>query len=177
MTDEMGTILREHLVFKDEGLKEWMLELLDFGQATTSLKQALDKLVPLSKELASSIDFRDKVPYCSLLLAFVYFRWDNYSSSDAWIQDALIRGFGNGSASQNHAVALWLHALAKEKSEHIDEAQHDIHDAIRLLQREVETCKRRGKWSEQKKYEHLIGRLQETGTRLNKEFRVHWVTS
>lgn len=177
MTDEMSTILRDHLIFKDDGLKQWVLELLDFGESSTSLKQALDKLLPLSNELSSSIDFINKVPYCSLLLGYVYFCWNNYSSSVAWIQDAIIKGFGNGSDAQNHAVALWLHALAKEKSEHIDEAQHDIHNAIRLLQREIETCKRRGKWSEQKKYERLIEKLQETGKRLNAEFRVHWVSS
>ena len=176
MTDEMSTILRNHLAFKDDAIKEWMLELLDFGQNATTLEQALGKLVPLSKELSSSIDFIGKAPYCSLLLAYMFFRWDNYSSAVAWIQDAIIKGFGNGSDAQNHAVALWLRALANEKADHLDEAQHDICDAIQRLEREVTTCKRRGKWSEQKKYEGMIEKLHETEKRLSKEFKVHWVS-
>jgi hypothetical protein len=176
MTDEMSSILRNHLAFKDDALREWMLELLDFGQNATALEHALDKLVPLSKELSSSIDFISKAPYCSLLLAYMFFRWDNYSSSVAWIQDAIIKGLGNGSEAQNHAVALWLRALANEKAGHLDEAQHDLNDAIQRLQREVITCKRRGKWSEQKKYECMIAKIHETGQRLSREFRVHWVS-
>lgn len=174
MADNMIEILRNHLSYKDDSLREWMLELLSFSQNAAGLKQALDRLVPLRNELSSSIDFISKVPYCSLLLSYVYYRWNNFSSSASWAEDAIIKGFGNDCEAQNHAVALWLHGLANEQANDIEKAQRDLNDAIKLIEREVSNCKRRGKWTQQKKYEAMIKQLCETTNRLTNEFRCYW---
>jgi hypothetical protein len=180
MTDEMNDILRNHLVFKDDALREWMLEMLDFGQNTVSLKQALDELMPLHNDLSSSIDFVSRLPYCSLVLCYVCYRGEKFSDSATWAMDAIIRirkGFENLAESQNYVVAHWLHGLASEKAGLTVDAEHSISEGIKRIQWQLNDCKRRGQWTQLEQLEVIHRQLKEMECRLKGNRHAHYVLS
>ena len=173
MTDEIADILRKHLSFKnDPALRRWLLEQLDFSEKAESLGKITANLIPSYEDFSRSTELLPKAPYCALLLCHAYYKWADYLEAAKLAGDAITLGFGSGNEPQNHVISLWLRALTNEKTRHIEDAWQDTTDAIKVIEREIDDCKRRSnKQDERNEYERLVKLLHETGKRLQEEFQ------
>jgi hypothetical protein len=150
MMDQIEAILESYLSFdfqekepllEDVSVKNWMSRVLTLFRNSASFQQAKAIIEPLSNEYSSSLNFNDKVPYSSLLLFYVSYKWGHYSDAAKYAKDA-IDEFAQRGMTQNQIISLWLRALAFEEDEQIEDAQDDIKIALKLIEKKLSDCKR-----------------------------------
>jgi hypothetical protein len=180
MTRHIENILRNHLSFdfqekdptlENKSLKNWMFEVLRQCKRADNFEDAHAKIEPRNNEYSSSLSFNEKVPYSTLLLFYVSYKWGSFSEA------ANIAGDANDEFKQrgklhNQTIALWLRALAYEQENHIENAQNDINDALDLVERKLSDCKRFTRMKvKQKDYENIKAELRKVKDRLKKRLR------
>jgi tetratricopeptide (TPR) repeat protein len=150
MMDQIEAILESYLSFdfqekapslEDVSLRNWMSEVLTLCKNAASFQQANAIIEPRNNEYSSSIDFNDKVPYSSLLLFYVFYKWGKYAEATKWVTDA-IDEFAQRGMAQNQIISLWLRALTFEEQEHVEDAQEDLKYALKLIEKKLCDCKR-----------------------------------
>lgn len=156
---------------EDVSLKNWMSEVLILCRSAASFDQANAIIEPRNIEYSSSINFNDKVPYSSLLLFYVFYKWDKYTEATKWATDA-IDEFKQRGKTHNQIISLWIRALVLEEEKHIEDAQNDIEDALELLDKKVADCKRITRMKfHQNKYENFQKQLCTANDRLRKKLK------
>lgn len=156
---------------EDVSLKNWMSEVLILCRSAASFDLANAIIEPRNIEYSSSINFNDKVPYSSLLLFYVFYKWDKYTEATKWATDA-IDEFAQRGMAQNQIISLWLRALTFEEQEHIEDAQEDIKYALKLIEKKLCDCKRFIRMKvNQTKCEKIQRELLVANNRLGKNLR------
>lgn len=179
MTDRISIIYRKHLSFaleedsslEDKALKKWMLEVLGQCENAENFEQAKANIEQRNDEYSSSIDFNDKLPYSSMLLFYVFYKWGKHFDAANYAKDAM-NEFKQRGKSYNQSIALWILALAYEKDNHIEQAQRTIIDALELVERKLSDCKRFTPMkAKQKDYENIKAEMRKVEDRLKKMLR------
>jgi tetratricopeptide (TPR) repeat protein len=156
---------------ENKSLKNWMFEVLRQCKRADNFEEAHAKIEPRNNEYSSSLSFNEKVPYSTLLLFYVSYKWDKYSEAENYAEDA-IDEFKQRGKLHNQTIALWLRALAYEQENHIENAQNDINDALDLIERKLSDCKRFTRMKvKQNNYENIKAKLRKVDERLKKKLR------
>ncbi len=175
MTDEIVTILRDYLSFdlqeknpssEDALLKSWMLEMLALCRDADSFEKAKAKIEPRSNQYSSTIDFNKKVPYSSLLLFYIFYKWGKFHEAIIFAKHAN-EEFEQRGMTHNQAIALWVGALAYKQEKRFEDAQKDISEALGLMEKKLSDCRNFTPMKvRQKNYENICEILRQINDRL-----------
>lgn len=158
MTDELATILENHLVIEDPSLRDSLLEILNSCQRPKSLRGAIVCLDALCVRYSSSIGFLDKVPYCCLFLSYPYFKGKHFPQAIRCANLA-IDGFDQRNHVWNRSVARWICALIYKGCKYFDEAEQCFDAAAKLMVQDIQDHKRRSRYEKAEKCEAIYSLL------------------
>jgi len=131
MTDNLAEIIG-YLDIQDELLDITRRDVIDLCRSKEGAETVIFRLQSKEKEYCTDVRLLDKIPLCSLLLAYAYYKWEAYPLSASCTRQA-VNNLKTSGHRWNYAMALWARAVVYQENHHLEDAQTDVKDALKIL--------------------------------------------
>jgi tetratricopeptide (TPR) repeat protein len=150
----------EYLDTNDESQKSMVRSLADCKTAQRA-DQLMEEIQCKEVEYNLTVRTKGNKPFCSLFYATIYYLRGDYEQATIQFERAEM-GFRGSGQERNWAIALWLHALALQRTDRAEPAKKNFDKAIKILENISTNFQRTGRYDEMVDCANIIKKIKQS---------------